>query len=117
MRESPCLPGAALEQAEEVAVMSSENIYQMFTRLGGAGFFVKRNSWSHPRAFARVISVGGLETGPLPGTPPYHNTPDGKKLKVLAAISYHGERAVVQQLTSPGTFAYSQIDRPERWQE
>lgn len=97
--------------------MSDENIYQLFTRLGGAGFFVKRNSWSHPRAAARVISVGGLGNGTLPGTPPYHNTPDGKRLKVLAAISYHGERALVQELTSSGTFAYTLIERPSGWSE
>jgi hypothetical protein len=33
-------------------------------RLSGAGFYVKRNSWSHPRAAARVISVGGLTNAP-----------------------------------------------------
>jgi hypothetical protein len=25
--------------------MAAENLYQMFTRMGGAGFFVKRDSW------------------------------------------------------------------------
>jgi hypothetical protein len=54
--------------------MSAENIFQMYTRLGGAGFFVKRNSWSHPRATARVVSVGGLTSGPLPGPPPVSPT-------------------------------------------
>ena len=97
--------------------MAAENIFQMFTRLGGAGFFVKRNSWSHPRAAARVISVGGLTSGALPGPPPYHQPPGAKKLVALAAISYQGESARIQELTSPGTFAYTLIERPSGWQE
>jgi hypothetical protein len=36
--------------------MSAENIFQMYTRLGSVDFFVKRNSWSHPRAAARIVS-------------------------------------------------------------
>jgi hypothetical protein len=48
-------------------MMGAENIYQMFTRLGGAGFFVKRNGWTHPRAAARVMAVRGLTDGALPG--------------------------------------------------
>ena len=91
-----------------------ENIYQMFTRLGGAGFFVKRNSWSHPKAAARVISVGGLKSGTLPGPPPYHQSPGAKKLVAMAAISYRGEPAQVQELTSPGTFAYTWIERDRK---
>jgi hypothetical protein len=55
-----------------LAVVSAENIYQTFTRLGGAGFFVKRNSWSHPGTVGKVVSVGGLTSGTLPGDPPYH---------------------------------------------
>jgi hypothetical protein len=97
--------------------MAAENIFQMYTRLGGAGFFVTRNSWSSPLAAARVISVGGLSNGPLPGPPPYHQPPGAKKLVVLAAISYRGEPATVQELTSPGTFAYSLIERPALWSE
>jgi len=97
--------------------MAAENVFQMFTRLGGAGFFVRRNSWSHPRAAARVISVGGLTSGVLPGPPPYHQPPGAKKLVALAAISYQGEPARVQELTSPGTFAYTIIEQPSGWQE
>jgi hypothetical protein len=97
--------------------MSDENIFQMFTRQGGAGFFVKRNSWSNPQAAARVISVGGLASGTLPGLPPYHQPPGAKKLSVLAAISYRGEIATAQELTSPGTFAYTLIERPAWWRE
>jgi hypothetical protein len=97
--------------------MSTENIFQMYARLGGAGFFVRRNSWSHPKAAARVISVGGIISGPLPGPPPYHQPPGSKKLIVVAAISYRGEPAIVQDLTSPGTFAYTAIERPSWWQE
>lgn len=97
--------------------MSAENVFQMFTRLGGSGFFVKRDSWSHPRAAARVISVGGLTSGKLPGPPPYHHPAGAKKLTVLAAISFRGEIATVQELTSPGTYAYTEIPRPSDWQE
>jgi hypothetical protein len=60
--------------------MDAENIYQMFARVGGAGFFVRRNSW-HPHAAARIVSVGGLETRILPVSPPYHQPPGAKKLK------------------------------------
>jgi hypothetical protein len=59
----------------------------MFTRLDGAGVFVKRDSWSHGTV-AKVISVGGLTSGPLPGLPPYHQPPGAKKLIAMAAISY-----------------------------
>jgi hypothetical protein len=95
--------------------MPVENIYQMFTRLGGAGFFVKRDSWSHPQTVAKVISVGGLTSGPLPGSPPYHQPPGAKKLIAMAAISYQGQPAKIQELTSPGTFAYTVIERPNWW--
>jgi hypothetical protein len=97
--------------------MVAENIFQMFSRLGGAGFFVRRNSWSHPCAAARVMSVGTLTSGALPGPPPYHQPPGVRKLIVLAAISYRGEPPKVQELTSPGTFAYTLIDRPAGWPE
>lgn len=96
--------------------MGSENIYQMYTRLGGAGFFVKRDSWSHPGTAARVVSIGGLTTGLLPGKPPYHN--QGGKLgspKVIAEISYQGASPRQEELTCPGTYAYTQIDRPQWW--
>lgn len=93
--------------------MNRENVYQMYTRLGGAGFFVKRNSWSHPRAIAKVVSIGGLTNGPLPGTPPYHNL--GAKLgspKVMAEISFQGEPSQLQELSCPGTYAYTHIKSP-----
>jgi hypothetical protein len=95
--------------------MAAENIYQMFTRLGAAGFFVKRDSWSHPRTVARVVSVGGLTSGDLPGLPPYHQPLGAKKLKVIAEISYQGAPAQLEELTSPGTFAYTMIERPDWW--
>ena len=97
--------------------MAAENIFQMFTRLGGAGFFVKRDSWSHPRAAGRVVSVGGLTSGTLPGPPPYHQPPGAKKLVAMAAISYRGESPQIQELTSPGTYAYTLIDQPAWWNE
>ena len=97
------------------ARMDSENIYQMFTRLRGTGFFVRRNSWSHPKAAAKIVSVGGLSAGTLPGAPPYHQPSGAKKLKVMAEISFHGERATLQELTSPGTYAYVQIEPPDWW--
>jgi hypothetical protein len=95
--------------------MPVENSYQMFTRLDGAGVFVKRDSWSHPRTVAKVISVGGLTSGPLPGLPPYHQPPGAKKLIAMAAISYQGEPEKIQELASPGTFAYTVIERPTWW--
>jgi hypothetical protein len=96
--------------------MDAENIFQMFSRMGGAGFFVRRNSWS-PEAAAEIVSVGGLEKGALPGPPPYHQLRGAKKLKVMAKISDRGEVPTLQELTSPGTFAYSQIDCPVWWSE
>src|SRR5262245_61728866 len=97
--------------------MSKENILQMFTRLGGAGFFVKRDSWSHPDTVAKVISVGGLASGTLPGDPPYHQPRGWKPLVVQALVSYQGARPMPQVLTGAGTFAYTQVDRPEWWTE
>jgi hypothetical protein len=96
--------------------MERQNLYQMYTRLNGAGFFVKRDSWSHPKTVARVVSIGGLTTEPLPGEPPYHN--QGGKLgspKVIAEICYQGAAPRRQELTCPGTYAYTQIDPPEWW--
>jgi len=95
--------------------MAYENIYQMYTRLGGAGFFVKRNSWSHPRTVAKVVSIGGLTTGPLPGEAPYHSQPKLGSPKVVADISYQGAPPRREELTCPGTYAYAQIDPPEWW--
>ena len=96
----------------------SENIYQMYARLGGAGFFVKRYSWPNPKAGARVISVGGQTSGALPGKVIHHTErPDWEKPKVVAAISYYGEPASMQELTSPETYAYILIEQPQGWQE
>jgi hypothetical protein len=95
--------------------MPVENIYQMFTRLGGAGVFVKRDRWSHPRTVAKVISVGGLTSGSLPGLPPYHQPPGAKKLIAMAGISCQGEPAKIRELTNPGTFAYIVIEGPTWW--
>ena len=85
------------------------NIYEMFRRHGGAGFFVRRNSWGHELTAARVVLVAGLEAGELPGTPPYHGNPE-----VIAEISYQGNirRA---PLRCPGTYAYREIPRPLWW--
>jgi hypothetical protein len=59
--------------------------------------------------------VGGLTSGSLPGLlPPYHQPPGAKK-PIAAAISYLGEPAKIQELTSPGTFAYTVIERPTWW--
>lgn len=96
----------------------SENIYQMYARLGGAGFFVKRYSWPNPKAGARVISVGGQTSGALPGILLHHaESQDWEKPKVIAAVSYYGEPASMRELTSPETYAYILIEQPEGWQE
>jgi hypothetical protein len=92
-----------------------ENIYQMFTRLGRAGFFVKRNSWSHPRTVAQVLTVGGLLEGVLPGKPPYYQDASRKNPVVIARISYQGQLPIEEELTSPGTYAYSIVPRPDSW--
>jgi hypothetical protein len=97
--------------------MTMENIYQMFTRLGGAGFFVKRNSWSHPGTVGKVVSVGGFTSGTLPGDPPYHQPRAAKPLVVQALISYQGGRSTLQELTAAGTFAYRQVEQPAWWSE
>ena len=89
--------------------MSAENIYQMFVRHGRAGFFVKRDSWGDPRTLAKVISVGGKEEGPLDGKGPYFGNP-----VVIADIAYQG-RIQRGKLSSPGTYAYFKIPRPDWW--
>ena len=88
----------------------SDNIYGMFVSLGRVGFFVKRNSWSHPHTVARVISVAGLEAPPLDGKPPYYGNPE-----VMAEVSYQGEPPVLEGLRCPNTFAYRLVDRPIWW--
>jgi hypothetical protein len=94
-----------------------ENIFQMYTRIGGAGFFVKRDSWSHPHTVARVVSVGGLTAGPLPGRAPYYTDAAKKRSPtVMAEISYQGTAPRLEELPCPGTFAYRVMeDTPERW--
>lgn len=93
--------------------MGKENIFQMYTRIGGAGFFVKRDSWTHPKTIVRVVSVGGLTSGPLPGDPPYHGTgPKMRSPKVMAEISYQGAAPRLEELSCPGTYAYAHIEGP-----
>jgi hypothetical protein len=43
--------------------MAIENIYQMFMRHGRVGFFVKRNSWSHP--YTAAAAGNPCKVGPL----------------------------------------------------
>jgi hypothetical protein len=89
--------------------MPAENIYQMFARHGRAGFFVKRDSWTHPQTAAQIVSVGGMEAGLLPGDPPYYKNP-----VVIADVTYQG-RIKREKLSSAGTYAYTEIGRPEWW--
>jgi hypothetical protein len=93
--------------------MPVENSYQMFTRLDGAGVFVKRDSWSHPRTVAKVISVGGLTSGPLPGLPLYPTA--GSQKANCDGGNLLSEPAKIQEFASPGTFAYTVIERPTGW--
>ena len=90
----------------------NSNIYDMFVSLGRVGFFVRRNSWSHPNAAAKVLSVGGLEAPPLPGKAPYYGNP-----QVMAEISYRGEEAGIEELRCPGNFSYRLIERPAWWKD
>jgi len=87
------------------------NVYQMFDRVGGAGFFVRRNSWRHPRTVARVVSVAGLRSGTLPGAPPYHGNPP-----VEVVVSYQGQ-VRRERLRCPGSYAYELVPRPPWWHE
>jgi hypothetical protein len=89
--------------------VAAENIYQMFIRHGRCGFFVKRNSWTHPGSAACIVTVDGLEAGALSGKPPYFNNP-----KVIADIAYQG-RVTRTELSSPGTYAYTEIGKPNWW--
>ena len=89
--------------------MPVENIYQMFVRHGCTGFFVKRNSWTHPDTAAQIVTVGGLEMGALPGNGPYFDNP-----VVIADVAYQG-KIRRGTLSSAGTFAYSEIERPIWW--
>lgn len=82
----------------------------MFHRIGDVGFFVKRNSWTHPKTVAKVISVGGKRHPPLDGEPPYYN-----RQNVTAIASYQGNRTLLEDLSCPGTYAYEQVDRPDWW--
>jgi hypothetical protein len=55
-------------------MMSAENIYPIFTRLSGGGFFVKRNSWSHPRGRAGDC-CGRIDEWRLAGSPAVSSAP------------------------------------------
>ncbi len=102
----------------EYGSMAKENIYQMYARLGGVGFFVKRDSWSHPQTIAKVVSVGGLTSGPLPGSPPYHSVgPKHRSPVVMAGICYQGAGPYLEELSCPGTYAYTHIDSPGAWSD
>ena len=80
------------------------NIYQMYAANGNrCGFYVRRDSWSHPETYALVLTIDGKEEGPLPGFPPYH-----KNAGVSARIWYQGKPAV-GRLSCAGSHAYSQI--------
>ena len=85
----------------------AENIYQMYVRRGDVGFFVKRNSWTHPRSLARVVEIGGALGGVLPGCAPYFGNP-----KVIAEILYQA-RMTRGALSRPGTYAYREVERPD----
>lgn len=91
--------------------MDAENIYQMFNRNGGAGFFVKRDSWGHPRTLARVLSVAGKTVGSIDGVPPYFGNP-----VVIADVAYQG-KVQRDKLTCPGTYAYREVPRPDWWRD
>jgi hypothetical protein len=87
--------------------MAIENIYQMFMRHGHVGFFINSNSWSHPYTAGQVVSVGGIDAGRLPGDPPYFQNP-----VVIADVADQG-RIKREKLSSTGTFAYTEIVRPQ----
>ena len=76
------------------------NVYEMYAANGNrAGFYVRRNSWA-PHNVARVLSIDGKESGPLPGKPPYHGNP------VVIADHPWG----VCQLSCPGTYGYQLVE-------
>ncbi len=88
--------------------MSRLNIYGMYAANGNAaGFWVQRDSWLGS-TFARILSVAGHTTGPLPGKPPYHGNP-----AVMAEFYLHGRLKEASMILScPGTYAYTQIPPP-----
>lgn len=89
--------------------VEGENVYEMFQRLGGAGFFVSRNSWTHPYTLARVDCVQTLYLAPLVGVGPYFND-----APVGATFCYQGVFAW-GLLSCPGTGAYRVVPAPTWW--
>lgn len=94
--------------------MSNLNIYGMYAANGNAvGFFVRRDSWAHS-TFAKVLSIHGQTSGPLPGKPPYHtNWPHHGNPVVLVDFYFNDrlkEKGMI--LSCPGTYAYRQIPSP-----
>lgn len=88
--------------------MSRSNIYGMYAANGNAaGFFVRRDSWANS-TFARILTVAGQPTGPLPGKSPYHGNPT-----VMAAFYFNDRlKDPAMILSCPGTYAYTEIPAP-----
>ena len=88
--------------------MNQPNVYGMYTANGStAGFWIRRNSWSSS-TYARVLTIAGYSTGPLPGKPPYHGNPQ------VVVEFYFNDRLKEQSmiLSCPGTYGYAQIEPP-----
>lgn len=90
------------------------NVFEMYVANGHrAGFWVQRNSWGNTCAL--VKSVGGIESGELPGVPPYFSIPGRGNPKVIVDVYDLWTGAVKDRdtlLSCPGTYAYHRIAPP-----
>lgn len=84
-----------------------KNVFQLYEENGNrAGFWIRRDWWH--RCYAFVHSIGGITSGPLPGSPPYYGNP-----KVLVSIV--GSKCVRSgnyYLPCPGSYQWEAVDIP-----
>lgn len=103
------------------------NIFEMYYANGKrAGFWVKRDSWAH--MVAKVISIGGIEFGPLTGLgryPFFNDAKDAVFAEVYKLVRTEDGYLFIQELpifercptdqklsvlSCPGTYAYTKLD-------
>jgi hypothetical protein len=85
------------------------NIYQMYEYNGDrAGFWVRRDTWGN--TIAKVVLIGALTEGKLPGRAPYYGNPP---VQVEIYNLHSGERLDYGDvLRCPGTGSYRMVNAP-----
>lgn len=90
------------------------NVFQMYMNNGWkAGFWIRRENWVNTVAFVKL--VGGLETGVLPGEPPYFSQPGKGRPKVICDVFDATTGELMDEnseVSCPNTYSYRVIECP-----